>query len=269
MESSDGSFNDTPAGLAAELTHLIITNLSADEDLHTLTACSLVSRACLYSSRSVLFGEICLSDELQPFCLRVRSRTKEDVYEAFRSLLSTSPELALFIKRLYFDAHYLPISNLAPVLDLPLLECMVNLEKLYIFNNRQTVTICQAVMESPQFPSLRQLFISSLELIGKHTLPHLLECKHPFWVPRKFEPNDLAKLGLHFPHLRLEQIRFVADPLSQYQDKNGYGYQSNGRQRRWRPFGLKTRSVIRYTSSPVEFSNERIEHLDLNTIIGV
>jgi hypothetical protein len=269
MESSNGSFNDTPTGLAAELTHLIITNLSADEDLHTLTACSLVSRACLYSSRSVLFGEICLSDELRPFCPRARSRTKDDVHEAFRSLLSTSPELALFIKKLFLDAHCWPISNFAPVLDLPLLECMVNLEKLYIFNGRQTVPICQAVMESPQFPSLRQIFISSMELFWKHTLSHLPEPKHPFWVSRKFEPNDLTKLGLHFPHLRLEQIRFVADPLSQCQDKNGYGYQSNGRQRRWRPFGLKTGRIIKYISSPVEFSNERIEHLDLNTIIGV
>jgi hypothetical protein len=63
-------------GLAAELIHVIVVKLTPNDDLdlRTLIACSLrvVSRACLYSSRSILFKEVYLSQQLQPFCLRER-----------------------------------------------------------------------------------------------------------------------------------------------------------------------------------------------------
>jgi hypothetical protein len=88
--------------LAAEVIHLIITNLSAqvEDDLHTLVACSLVSRGCLNSSRTILFREICLSSRLQPFSLRERSHKKEDTHETFQSIIFASFGLASFIKRL-------------------------------------------------------------------------------------------------------------------------------------------------------------------------
>jgi hypothetical protein len=275
-------------GLAAELIYLIITNLSANDDFHTLTACNLVSRACVYASRSVLFREICLSDEIHPFKLRARSRPKEDTYETFRSLLYTSPELAPFIKRLYFDADSLLLSyGMMEQIDLSLLERMKNLEEFYIFGSeKQTAILRTAVMQSPQFPSLRQIIIFSIRVVPSQTESHMLaqvlaqkgEYRTLLSTETAFLVNDLAKWGLDFPQpqLGLQQARFMATSLSQQHEKNSRGSSPNRNQSRWRSSGF--RIYDSYTSDAhakvdnvpiVESINKRIEHLDVNANLGV
>jgi hypothetical protein len=73
-----------------ELIHEVIKNFtpSIEEELDTLTACSLVSRSFLSESRAILFREVCVSSELQPYAYRVRRERKESVVATFCKLIA-------------------------------------------------------------------------------------------------------------------------------------------------------------------------------------
>jgi hypothetical protein len=209
-ESFDSS--QKSVSLSAELIHLIVDNLTPNDDLDlcTLLACSLVSRVSLYSSRSILFKDICLSSQLQPFCLMKRSHPKENAFESFLSILSQSPQLAPFIKRLYIDIGY-PRSNddhiMQTALLEPLLKHMTNLGDLSIFGV-QAHSVALPIMQSHQPPSLHCITISCAPLLERESrrLPLTRKCMAVLYRDdaKCIPSEELAMVGLQFPSAFLQ-----------------------------------------------------------------
>ena len=74
------------------------------QDLHTLTACNLVSLTFSAASKPVLFHTICLSPDLTVHGFYERRTGNNAVITDLKSILSESPHLGELVRVLYVDS---------------------------------------------------------------------------------------------------------------------------------------------------------------------
>jgi hypothetical protein len=164
------STTDMP-NFPTELVSEIISYLDPanPQDLHTLTACNLVSLTFSAASRAVLFHTICISAELTVHGFYERRDHNWDVTDALYSILSESPHLGELVRVLYVDsdAYRLFYTHDDSGHGLWLPDARVDdwayfskVQSVYIFGGKITTVYIFLVENLQLFPELRTLAVS-------------------------------------------------------------------------------------------------------------
>jgi hypothetical protein len=156
--------------LPAELIFKVMTYLDPAniQDLHTLTACNLVSLTISAASSAVLFHTICISTELTVHGFYERSACNYAAIIDLKSILSQSPHLSELVRVIYLD-DLDPDAQWWKVIpfetgNIPLLKSFCNVQSLYIFGWDGLPTYNYVSQNLECFPKLCNLAVSNARL---------------------------------------------------------------------------------------------------------
>ena len=121
-----------PELISEVISHLDPANI---QDLHTLTACNLVSLTFSTASSAVLFHTICISTELTVHGFYERSVRNDAAISDLKSILSQSPHLSELVRVIYLDNLERNAWKMIQIEtgNTPLLTSFCNVQSLYIF----------------------------------------------------------------------------------------------------------------------------------------